>query len=421
MLDWRKLILLLSRQRRLVFLLGILLALLVIGVYVWGPTLRAAYHLRSARGALERREYDRVETELTRHLSLRPDSVEGHFLLARLARRSGHLSQAREHLRACRDLRGAKEPLDLEWSLLRVQEGDLTGEVESFLRRRLDDDPDRFLILEALSQGYTKTYRLREARECLDQMLDLESDNVYALVRRGWILERLNQLDAARSDYRRAVALQPGHALARRRLAENLLGYGKHAAEAAEHFEALRQLQPEDVTAQVSLAQCWLELGKVGEARALLDELLASHPQEATALVERGKLALSEGRAEKGETWLRQALALQPSSATACYALFLCLSQQGKTAEAEQCESCLRSLEKDRKRLAVLMRQVSEKPDHVALRCEIARLFFRFGEDQEGERWLFMALQSNPHYQPAQEALAQYHQRKGNANFSAGK
>ena len=40
-------------------------------------------------------------------------------------------------------------------------------------------------------------------------------------------------------------------------------------------------------------------------------------------------------------------------------------------------------------------------------------LFFRFGEDKEGERWLFLALQADPTYRPAHEALAAYYQRTG--------
>jgi Tfp pilus assembly protein PilF len=414
MTDCGKLLSFLRGRRRLIVLLALLGMLLAAGARAWVPSLRAVYHLRAAQTALRSRAYDRAEVELVRHLDFRPDSGEGHFLLGQLARRSGRVARAGHHLRACRDLGYPGDALRLEWDLLHVQDGDFTGGVEGSLRRCLDQQhPDSFLILEALSQGYTKTYRLREARDCLDQMLDREPDNVYALVRRGWVLERLGHFDAARADYRCAATLQPGHGLARRRLAENLLYHGKNAAEAAEHFEALRRLQPDDGAAGVNLAQCRLEQGRVGEARALLDEVLATHPAEAPAFLERGKLALSDGQPEQSEVWLRRAVALQPSSLPANYSLFLCLSRQGKIAEAEQCRAGLRSLEADYKRLEMLLRRAGEEPLNAALRCEIGQLFLRFGEDQEGERWLLTALQVDPGWRPARQALADYYRRRG--------
>src|SRR5436305_676810 len=133
-------------------------------------------------------------------------------------------------------------------------------------------------------------------------MLEEQPDNVYALVRRGWVLERLRFPAEAVENYRRAVALRPGHALARRRLAERLTD-AKDPAGAAGQDEALRQIDPKDAGAGVGLARCCLELGRAVDARRLLDELAAAHPADAEVLTERGKLALDDGQDAAAEGW----------------------------------------------------------------------------------------------------------------------
>jgi tetratricopeptide (TPR) repeat protein len=403
----------LGRRGRLGLLAVFLLSLVAVAVVLQGGYYRATYHLQAARKALDHDDYVTAETHLKRCLQFRPDSAEGHFLLARLTRRAGHPSEAAEHLEASRSLGWSDDAVCLETVLAQVQQGQFVGTVENYLQRRLSNhESDRFLVCEALSQGYMKTYQLSKAFGCLNKMLEQQPDNVYALLRRGWILEWSNRFEEAEKDYRRAVASQPDHVLAHHRLAENLLLHAKKMAEAAEHFEAVIRLRPDDVTAEVNLAKCWREMGRLDEARTLLDQLLAAHPNVATALLERGQLAMSEGQHEQAENWLRRSLELQPHSATGNYTLYLCLTQQGKAAEADHYLARFKAVEADDKRMAKLLQRVNEAPDP-ALRCEAALIFFRAGEDQEGERWLFMALQADPTYRPAHEALAAYYERTG--------
>jgi tetratricopeptide (TPR) repeat protein len=405
------------RRRRLAVVAVSVLSLTGAGAALWGDSVRAAYHLRAARRELDGRDYDAADARLTRHLELAPDSAEGHFLMARLSRRMGRSGDARDHLTACRRLRYPEAPLALEACLLRVQDGDFGGGADGVLRRGLDDYPaERFLIFEALSQGYTKTYRLQEARYCLNQMLESEPDNAYALARRGWVLERLGDFDAARADYRRAVALQPENVPVRRRLAENLFYTQRNAADAIEHFEALWRALPDDVTVGVNLALCRRQQGRADDARALFDELLAAHPDDVAVLSERGKLALDEGQPEKAEVWLRRAVDRDPSSLPASYALFRCLGQLGRTREADRWHERVRALEADRKRLDELIARVGRAPGDAGLRCEIARLFLQFGETREGERWLAAALQIDPRYPPAHAGLADCCEKRGDTD-----
>lgn len=79
------------------------------------------------------------------------------------------------------------------------------------------------LLLEALTWGYMKTFRLPEAVQSLEFWLKREPDNVQALLWRAEVAERRQQHPQALDDYRRVVELEPERAAARLRLAELLV------------------------------------------------------------------------------------------------------------------------------------------------------------------------------------------------------
>ena len=176
----------LGRRGRLGLLAASLLALATVAVVLWGGYYRAAYHLHLARKAFDHDDYVAAEAHLKRCLEFRPDNAEGHFLFARLTRRAGRMSEAAEHLESSRTLGWSDDAVCLETVLAQVQQGQFVGTVENYLQRRLSNhESDRFLICEALSQGYMKTYQLSKAFGCLNKMLEQEPDNVYALLQIG--------------------------------------------------------------------------------------------------------------------------------------------------------------------------------------------------------------------------------------------
>src|SRR5262249_10848981 len=146
----------------LVFLAALVLA--GVGVYYWPET-----YLRAARSALERRDTEAARQALSRYLDARPDSVEAHLLLARIERRASNYAETLKHLDACRHSSESREAIDLERGLLAIQQGAYTPELDALCRKYLaKQDGNEYLVLDALSQGCMKTYRLKEALICLD-------------------------------------------------------------------------------------------------------------------------------------------------------------------------------------------------------------------------------------------------------------
>jgi predicted Zn-dependent protease len=391
--------------------LVVALALAGLAIYLTVRQLSAMSHFRAAQRAMQESDFAAARAHLAECLRTWPDSGETLFLAARAARRAGAYDEAAQHLRAYQRLGGVPEAFELEQALMLAQRG--TGaRVEGYLLDCVNrDHPDSGLMLEALVQGYLKTYRLTYALHFLQVWLQREPDNVQALFWRGEALERRNSYLEAMTDYRRILELNPDHDRARLRLAELLL-YSHQAGDAVGHYELLSQRQPDNPVVHLGLARCQRDLGNTDAARQVLDTLLAGHPDYVDALGERGRLALQTGQPAEAEEWLRRALDLAPYDREVIYTFFQCLQQRGKQDEAKEYEARLADIEKRFQRLAVLTKKIAEKPEDASLRCEVGQIFLECGQDTEGLRWLDSALQEDPQHGPTHQVLADYYRRK---------
>jgi tetratricopeptide (TPR) repeat protein len=383
----------------------------LLGVAAW-PEI----YLRSAHRALAAHAYDAARESLDRYLEARPRSAEAHLLLAQLDRRANRTTEAVQHLDACAREGGPADAIELERGLLAIQNGVYNAQLDALCSRHLArPDADQYLILEALSQGLTKTYRLKEALVCLDRMLVLQPDSGFALRRRAWVYSQLEHDDRAEADYRQALTLDPDDRTARLGLAQLLLNIRKDGRLAAEHFERLLPVQ-QDSTVVLGLAQSWRLIGQGDKARQLLDDWLTRHPGDAAAMAERGRLALDDQATDQAITLLRRAVALAPYLPDAYYTLSLALSQKGHKAEAEVCKERMQQAREEAKaakvQLADLTKRLQETTDDADLRCEIGKIFLRYGEE-EGERWLVTNLQNHPGHRPSYLALADYYEKLG--------
>jgi tetratricopeptide (TPR) repeat protein len=382
--------------------------LIGLGIYAWPQ-----WYLHTARAALERHDYAAARTSLLHYLEARPNSAEAHLLLAQLDRRANRFEDAARHLDACQRLGGPAEAIELERALGAVQNGVFNAELDRLCFTHLSrQDSREYFILEALSEGFIKTYRLKEALGCLERMLVLQPDSAFALRRRAWIYAQAEQLDRAEADYRQAVEIDPGDTAARLGLAQILLDYRKNGREAAEHFEYLWTVQP-DAAVAVGLARSWRLLGRGEDARRLLDDWLKAHPNDANALAERGELAMEEQALDEAVTLLQRAVALAPYHRDGNYTLYVCLSRLGRTAQAEACQKRLREAKEAREQIALLTRRLQGAPNDADLRCQIAQLFLRYGAEEEGVRWLLTTLANQPHHRPSHLALADYYEKHG--------
>ena len=101
-------------------------------------------------------------------------------------------------------------------------------------------------------------------------------------------------------------------------------------------------------------------LGRTDEARAAIDECLATHPDYPPALLERGNTALLLGDEAAAERYLSHA-ALDPGNAIVRNQYALVLARNGKPSEAKAQYDAVKQLEADSERIAVLINGPSQK------------------------------------------------------------
>jgi tetratricopeptide (TPR) repeat protein len=410
---------LVRRRPRLACGAVLALALLALAGLWAGGYFGAGRSYRLAEEAIERGDFPEALGHLNACLESWPDSAATHFLAARTARRAGLFEQARRHLARCQALQGSPSiEVRLEQDLLRAQQGEAAA-LEAHLKGLIDQGhPDRFLILEACVAGYLKNHQLKRALLCLDWWLERRPEEVRALRWRGWAWQRLRCYDDAARDYRRAVELAPGRAEARLDLARFLLERSR-ADEAAGHFQRVLDSQPDNAEARLGLARCRRRQGRLGEAGALLDAVLASRPDEPTALAERGLVALAAGEPEAAAPYLRRAAERLPDDRELVYNLGLCLGRLGDADGARAWRDRLEALDKDLRRIDWLMRRLPTARVKAPLRYEGAVLLLRYGKREEALGWLLTALEDDPEYRPAHEALAAYYEAAGRTDLAA--
>jgi tetratricopeptide (TPR) repeat protein len=382
------------------------------------PRLRAWSHYEAGQDALERRAFAEAREHAAVCLAVWPNDARVRLLAARAARRSGLLEEARQQLDRCPPSPDTMEDLLLERILLQVQAGGL-ADLDKLLREEVElEHPQSPAILEVLTWEWMRTYQLGDAMHALEVWRQLRPRDPEPLVRHGWVAEHLLRKTTAVDDYRQVLALDPDRDPVRQRLAEILLGLNV-SGEAAEQFEHLVRKRPDDPAVLLGLARCRFKQARLDEAEELLDALLVHQPDQAAALGERGRLALARGQPDRAEAWLRRAVAALPHDQELLYNLVQCLQRRGRDAEAKEYADRLRRIEEDARSMGSLMQRVLKTPTSAPLRHEIGVVFLRNGFEEDGVGWLRTALEQDPRYGPAHQALADYYQRTGQLELAA--
>ncbi|HTU90793.1 MAG TPA: tetratricopeptide repeat protein [Gemmataceae bacterium] len=390
--------------------LGLLILVGAIAIVVAGarPHLQAWYHLRAARAELQRYHNPQAIRHLRICRDTWPRDPDVSLLAARAARRAQVYGDADRLLRIYREARGRDETHTFE-QLLLATECQVDQTADLCWSRMETKDADAPLLLEALTRGYLRQYRLGQARRCLERWRQLQPENPQIFYLEGVAqLDYLHAMSTAASCFRRAVELDPDHEEARLGLAVALLD-GKSFARAAEQLQHLRQCQPDNLRIQVGLAECLEGQGQNTEAVELTDDVLARQPGYAPALALRGQLALKDGQWVEAENWLRQALRGDPTDHRARYGLLRCLEQSGQDEELRRERHQLQQMEDDLARFnEIVTQEIPQRPTDPALHCTLGQLLLRGGKRQEGLRWLQSALRIDPKYAPARQALTNY-------------
>jgi TolB-like protein/class 3 adenylate cyclase/Flp pilus assembly protein TadD len=204
-----------------------------------------------------------------------------------------------------------------------------------------------FLGLAFINKSHTAEL-LDQARIHFDRALDIDPDNVDALVRRAWVdlvsvgtylsEDRAKRLKSAESDLRKALKLRPNYANAHHVLG-GLRMYSNRAVQGIAECE--RALA---IDRNLATAHAWIGLGKIFSGRC---EETEAHILEALRISPRDTLAwawmafvgiakLYVGRDEEAVVWLNRSIEMNPSAPIVQFYLASALARGGRLEEARE-------------------------------------------------------------------------------------
>jgi TolB-like protein len=189
---------------------------------------------------------------------------------------------------------------------------------------------------------------LHQARTHFDRALELDPDNVDALVRRAWVEvtlaaawlpdDRAARLDSAEADLRKALRLRPGSAAAHAALGVLYINSNRVELGLVECERALA------IDRNLATAHGWIGMGKFYMGR---DEETEGHILEALRISPRDAYAsawmvfaafgkLGEGKDEEAVAWASRAIEASPGFMSSYFLLAAALVRLGRIAEARE-------------------------------------------------------------------------------------
>ncbi|HEY3788048.1 MAG TPA: tetratricopeptide repeat protein [Urbifossiella sp.] len=383
------------------------------GIHDGLPMLRAELHYHAALAAVDREEFDAAGNRMRSCFMLAPGDARTHILAAQTARRTGQYDLAAEELRIGRELGWDPMGIQAEEAMLAFQRGDFDPRVESILRTWADAaDADPTLAVEALGQGYMRTYRLGLALDYLSRWVERRPNSVAARMRRGWVFERLERWEEAEAEYRHVIDLRPEYRPGRLRFAQVLRIRGQLEPAVAE-FERLRGETPDDPQIATGLGQSLSGLGRDEEAAIQLLKAAAADPKNALAVLELGAVAMRGGRLNEASDFFQKAIDAAPEDYQPHYQMYLCQQRLGRPERVAFEEAKFKKIAADLKLINELTQELQTRPNDPELRFRIAEIFFRRGEEAEGAVWLESVVQVRPNHVAARNQLVAYYDRIG--------
>jgi TolB-like protein/class 3 adenylate cyclase/cytochrome c-type biogenesis protein CcmH/NrfG len=195
---------------------------------------------------------------------------------------------------------------------------------------------------------------ITEARRCFERALELDPDNVDALVKRanmdhifGALFssdDRAARLAAAEASVNRALSLAPNHAFGHFMLGIIYACDGR-ADQSIAVFERALELDRNLAFAHSFIGHAKCFLGRSEETEAHVREALRLSPRDAFAYVwmsQAGQAKLCLGADEEAVTWLRRAIEANRNFAHSHYVLAAALVRLGRLDEAQAAtKTCL--------------------------------------------------------------------------------
>jgi Flp pilus assembly protein TadD len=256
-----------------------------------------------------------------------------------------------------------------------------------------------FVVAACVPNARAETATWSDSVTLWRHAIDETSDNYQAYQKLAEARRDRGELEEARLDYEKALALSPPDSPKFAALVHNDLGLvlerQDHSSEAVHEYTTSVALDPYLVAAHINLADTLAASGRWPEAVAHFNTALTLEPGAAEAYVGLGNVLLQEGRAREAIDPFLQAIRLRPDLADGHNGLGAALSETGRADVA----------------IPEFVEALRLKPRFPSAEANFGAALIRLGRTAEARRHLQTALSESPGLQMARELLASIDKR----------
>jgi tetratricopeptide (TPR) repeat protein len=270
-----------------------------------------------AQGAMALLRFAQAAAYIEEWLALSPEQPQAFYMKARLHLQASHSQEALDLFRRTLKLDPKRDDAALFLAGIHLDLGqslDALPYLEAVRRRR----PDSADVQVKLARCLVLLGRHEEAIALLDEAIRRQPDLTAALLERGKLALRDDELERAENLLRRVCKRNPGNQVACYQLAQCLKRRGK-TAEA--HVVEQRHDQLEQDSKRI---------------RDIVQTQLPDRPHDPILLAELGELYVKAGAPDEGIRWLKRTLQLDPNSGAAHRSLSGYYRTLGQTGLAEK-------------------------------------------------------------------------------------
>jgi len=297
----------------------------------------ARVHLLQARVLIQQGDREAGLAEVSKALELDPDNVDG-ILLRAAADSIEDLDKGIATLETAIDRLPADKTRQLrELRVIMLSQGKRLGEVETGLRQLSDDFPEEQGYQFQLAQFYASQGRMEEADTLLRKVTELDPKNADKQL--GYVQFLASQRDGEKAEAALKTFIEQNPDAGKLRIAlGQLYETTNRPAEARKVYATLGEKAPktaEGLAARNRVAAIDIRDGKMDEARANIDKILADAPDDSGALLLRSGLRFTDNKIDDAIADLRLVLRKEPENGRALLLLAQAYVRQNELALAK--------------------------------------------------------------------------------------
>jgi protein O-mannosyl-transferase len=217
--------------------------------------------------------------------------------------------------------------------ILTWRQAGMYADLNTLWRTTIARNPGAFLAYNNLGGSLLRDRQVDEAMAHFQRALEIQPNNVEAIVNLGLAYSQIGRLNEAMAEYRRALELEPNNAETHDKLGGILLRQGQ-LNEAIGCFQKALELQPDNVSTLVNLGCALVQQNQPDAAMVCYQKALAIDPENAPAHSNLGNILFRRGLVDEAVEHYRRALKSQPDYTDAHNNLGVALLTLGKADEA---------------------------------------------------------------------------------------